>query len=388
MLLRPRVMIACATCTGSTPSLLQPCSYDKSYAKIALRKMASSGHRNKNGKPPSNKRSSHSKDSSKRPVSSHLNPDSSKQQPASVRKEGKQKQSTLSMVQPSDYFYFPGRPLNSAGTGDSTDGSFRPHVLPTIDAAALLDPLHYCKKSVRQTPGDNHGINGTDAARRLLRGKKEFILAARSLQRQPAILQGHGVPSLLFQHCIDMADALLLQFTPNAVECTFHNYNLPDATATVLPEILRIRSRDATNRVSPWPPEGSLIEEWDYHLELYLTVMERIASHLGQVLLKPCHLAEEDDDDFTSSPFLFPHATPPRWNVDILRGSYFNLHSQKEGIIPPMPIVEFSEDSKHPGHILIRIQGVSQPNGEFGDFRSPQAVTLTFDACFRSPPSR
>jgi len=154
-------------------------------------------------------------------------------------------------------------------------------------------------------------------------------------------------------------------------------------------------------------------------MELYLTVMERMAGHLGMVLQKkqllhpvkptttttttttmetkpPLSSSEEDGgdgDELTSSPFLFPNSNLPQWTVDILRGSYFDL--QMDGLtsgtisrdIPPMPIVEFTA-SKVPekaGHVTIRLQGQSsETNINFQHQRSKQPVTLVFDASFRN----
>jgi hypothetical protein len=148
------------------------------------------------------------------------------------------------------------------------------------------------------------------------------------------------------------------------------------------------------------------VDDWDYHLELYLTVMERIACNLGMVLQKKQQLQTvkttnerkieqsflddqgDDGDELTSSPFLFPSSNVPQWNVDILRGSYFDLH--RDGAdgpykaTSPMPIVEFTKESENAGHVLIRLQGESTENSEFGSQRSRQPVTLVFDACFRS----
>lgn len=312
----------------------------------------------------------------------------------------------IPVMQPSIYYYCSSPPAKPAGipekkTNSSSRSSNR-FVLQAMNASAFLDPLKYCKTSSRLSSnrsGVSRSISGTDAARRLLRGKKDFILAARSLKNQPALLEGHGVPPKLFQHCIDMADALLLQYSPDAVECTFHNYNSVLGQSK-LPRVLRIRSRDTTNRCGSWPPPNSLVGDWNYHLELYLTVMERMACHLGMVLQKKqVHPLKVDDiekygekgddgDELTSSPFLFPNSNIPQWNVEILRGFYFDL--QKDGpegtssnSIPPLPIVEFRKESENTGHVLIRLQGYSAENIEFGAQRSNQAVTLVFDACFR-----
>lgn len=152
----------------------------------------------------------------------------------------------IPVMQPSIYYYCSSPPAKPAGIQEKKTNSSRSSnrfVLQAMNASALLDPLKYCKTSSRLSSnrsGVSRSISGTDAARRLLRGKKDFILAARSLKSQPALLEGHGVPPKLFQHCIDMADALLLQYSPDAVECTFHNYNTVLGQSK-LPRILRIR---------------------------------------------------------------------------------------------------------------------------------------------------
>lgn len=129
--------------------------------------------------------------------------------------------------------------------------------------------------------------------------------------------------------------------------------------------------------------------------------MERIACNLGMVLQKKqlqigktdrggverAFLDDrgDDGDELTSSPFLFPNPNVPQWNVDILRGSYFDLYRDgpdgPSKVVPPMPIVEFTKES---GRVLIRLQGEASENLDFGSQRSRQPVTLVFDACFRS----
>jgi len=170
---------------------------------------------------------------------------------------------TLPVIQPSIYYYStPSQEIRRASSNNnnnnnkgggtaaaatssssSSTATATRLVLPVMNASALLDPLKYCKSSSGLSynrTGVSRSIAGTDAARRLLRGKKDFILAARSLKSQPVLLEGHGVPSALFQHCIDMADSLLLQYSPDVVECTFHNYNYVVGQSR-LPNLLRIR---------------------------------------------------------------------------------------------------------------------------------------------------
>jgi hypothetical protein len=331
------------------------------------------------------------------------------------------------VVKPSEYYYY--RPSN--GTNGTRVA------LPAVDASALLDPRTYCKSSANVLAGNaavTHGvsksISGTDAARRLLRGKKEFVNAVRSQlldghadsdkggnssgvsnqnrSSHAALLEGTNVPHQLFQHAIDMADALLVHYG-NAAECTFHNYyQQPTSTpgqesSRLLPQVIRIRSRNSTNRCSPWPPSTLTAGEpssndWNQNLALYLTVMERIACKLGVVLKRePTRLpgtdqtAEDDDDELTSSPLLFP-TLAAQWNVDVLRGSYYDVHTTTgiEGETPPVPIVEWTRsNSSTMGHVLIRLQGhATEDNGlpgkspSGGSQRGP--VTLVFDACFRN----
>jgi hypothetical protein len=332
------------------------------------------------------------------------------------------------VVKPSEYYYY----RNSTGTNGTRVA------LPAVDASALLDPRKYCKYSANVLAGNaavTHGvsksISGTDAARRLLRGKKEFVNAVRSQlldghagsdkrgnssgvanqnrSSHAALLEGTNVPPQLFQHAIDMADALLVHYG-NAAECTFHNYyqqrtSTPgQESSRLLPQVIRVRSRNSTNRCSSWPPSTPTASEpgsndWNQNLSLYLTVMERIACKLGLVLkreptrLQDTHQAAEDDeDDLTSSPLLFPSSASPNWNVDVHRGSYYNVHTTtaiEGGIIPPVPIVEWTRsNSPTMGHVLIRLQGhATEDNEQLGKSTSGGSqrgpVTLVFDACFR-----
>jgi hypothetical protein len=289
------------------------------------------------------------------------------------------------VVQSSTYYYHSHR--HRLLDDSSTFASPR-LILPVMNASALLDPLSYCKASANaaQTHGVSRSISGTDAARRLLRGKKDFLVSARGL-KTPALLEGHGVPLQLFQHCIDMADAFLRQYGEDVVECTFHNYY----PASKLPQVIRSRSQSGTNRCTPWPPPETVAVDWNHHLTLYLTVMERLACHLGMVFQRKHNSpapSEDDDDDFTSSPLLFPDSpSSPHWNVDVLRGAYFDLHhsdGSSDSRIPPLPIVEFNHDSETTGHALIRLQGHAMHNHEFSMECSGHPVTLVFDACFRS----
>jgi hypothetical protein len=291
---------------------------------------------------------------------------------------------TQTIIQPSTYYFKERR------RGEEQTSTIPRMALLSLDSSALLNPLQFCKVSAKtaQSHGVSQSISGTDAARRLLRGKRDFLKQARGLN-SPALLRGHGVPPALLSHFIDMADALMLQYGNDAVEATFHNYNNSEGQ---LPSVLRVRSRDATNACFAWPPTQKknkrLEVEWDYHITLYLTVMERLAKTLGLVLQKKNKRHESDDDDFVSSSLLFPSNQTLHWNVDLLRGSYFDLShvdGKNANADRNWIIVEFSnarDDTQTTnGHVLIRLQGCASPNADFNVQHSRKPVTLVFDAC-------
>lgn len=155
-------------------------------------------------------------------------------------------------------------------------------LMQCMDASALLDPLKFCKRSAKLSPYVHSGsrsISGADAAKRLLRGKQDLLLAASQLDRKPVMLDGHGVPLALFQHCVDMAGALLDFYGPDSVECSFHNNYESHNLRRTAPHHVRVRRRDASNVFLPPPSvEGensadAANVDWDYNFTLYLTVM-------------------------------------------------------------------------------------------------------------------
>eukprot|EP00536_Pseudo-nitzschia_multiseries_P014725 jgi/Psemu1/39956/gm1.39956_g len=259
---------------------------------------------------------------------------------------------------------------NNNNTSNADANAVR--TLRSVNAAALLDPLAYCKGSTKLSAHAKVGgksISGTDAARRLLKGKREVLEAARELGTAPVLLEGHGVPPALFQHCVDLGAALLEHYGPETVECSFHNYeqeqehdaqtqthththshpttNRPNTDRTrKTPLHVRVRRRDGTNACLP-PPLASEIDptDWDYNLALYLTVMERLAKCLGPVL--ESFPSRDDASPYTGNAFAsFRHSRngngndvahhhdgvppvssqpQPRWNVDVLEGAYFDF---------------------------------------------------------------
>lgn len=86
-----------------------------------------------------------------------------------------------------------------------------PQPLPQLHASAFLDPKGYCRSSAQATTT----ISGGDAARRLIRGKRNLVETMRKeIQEQQYvkklyILKGHGVPDQVLNHLLDAAQQWL-----------------------------------------------------------------------------------------------------------------------------------------------------------------------------------
>ena len=282
-------------------------------------------------------------------------------------------QQISSVIQPTQYYCRPRRkddPILDGGvslsqssdynTSESATTTTAP-ILNSIDASALLDPRKYCRSSSKSTLTHNvsRSIDGTAAARRVLRGKKDFFVAARKLINNPSpvLLTGHTVPDQLLQHCIDMGDEILKFYGPDACECSFYNYhndiddqnnyyyqqqqqqqrggsnNSQGRKPVSLPLHVKVRQRGGNNKcLQPPSVYNSQIYtnndiDWDHHLELYLTVMENFTNQLGKIFEK----------DYSSS------TTTTTKNND-KAGDDRNNISNKSASSKPPPIDEYHED--------------------------------------------
>jgi hypothetical protein len=347
------------------------------------------------------------------------------------------------------------------------------HSLSTINASALLNTKEYCLKSAAAATSNS----GTEAARRLLRGKQDVVRILRQRvvyprhntndtnetnpqqqnvhqhpyhhrrQHEPPVphtLQGHGVPTQLLQNHLDLAGQLL-ELTGNASEVSFQNWS-----GELKLDWMRVRSQDGTSSVRPWPvvvpqsqdngddsggtnKNNDTMASWDQEMALYLSVMNRLATQLSVVLQSqspptPPTPASTGTRTMTDAPAstitdeysnvfssfsstdsqqqqqIPMHPPPPRyWNVKVWRGMAFAPDSLPA---EPCPVVEWTpvQGLEAPGHVCIRIQGfpttddatsTNTTTGGAGDYgstssrtllrrRQPQAVTLSFTACFRS----
>jgi hypothetical protein len=283
--------------------------------------------------------------------------------------------------------------------------------LPQIHATAWLDPSMYCRDG-------GTSIAGTEAARKLLRGKRDLmellgyavhnsssskylttIATERddsvppSLKREPQrsyVLQGHGVPHQMLQHHVDFAASLLYRL--DAAEVSFKQFNVTQhhnssAASDAVRELQRTYIRDAEtggNKVLPWPLDDG--EHWKDDLQLYWTAMNRIATRLGlAVLLKrprdaTLQLAADQTIHTPSNSLL---KTPPHhWKVEFTREWQFAPQQLPPGKSPLFPILEWAPMdgiATTPGHVCIWLQGVSTAKYNGSALR----VSLCFDACFR-----
>jgi hypothetical protein len=289
--------------------------------------------------------------------------------------------------------------------------------LPQIHATAWLDPAMYCRDG-------GTSIAGTDAARKLLRGKRDLMellghavhtnttkytttiatdatLASKNRDYPKSyVLQGHGVPPQMLQHLIDFAASLLYRL--DAAEVSFKQFNVTQhhnsvAASDAVRDLQRSHVRDlrtGENKVVPWPLDGE--DHWKDDLQLYWTVMNRIATRLGlAVLLKRPREVAIDQDSTSSQPSFSDHfnqtfsssnsllKTPPHhWKVEFTRQWQFATQQLPPGGKSHLyPILEWAplDGVATPGHVCIWLQGLSSAKYSGAALQ----VSLCFDACFR-----
>lgn len=265
--------------------------------------------------------------------------------------------------------------------------------LPIVNAAALLDKKTYCRKSA--FPGGTVTKSGGEAAKRLLKGKKDLVEMLRGYvvwqqNQRPFCLSGHGIPPQLLQDHINMADSILRNFNEPA-ECALMSELDENGTDPSSPDSMRIRSQDGQSRNWAWPPQRLLqrsgfnetaelldiSQSWDHSLVLYLAAMDRIAKELGPV------------------GSYFNRDSKKQWTVKMYRGMAYPIEvisrpdDEEDG--RPVPILEWSPlnsvNSNKP-RVSIRLQGTPN-NGKSEkekDTSPPHPVTLVYDAVFQEDP--
>mmetsp|Transcript_53147 Transcript_53147/g.64021 ORF Transcript_53147/g.64021 Transcript_53147/m.64021 type:complete len:444 (+) Transcript_53147:193-1524(+) len=304
---------------------------------------------------------------------------------------------------------------NKGGIGGGTSPKDK---LAVVDGSPLLDPVSYCRKS-SFFRGDSGNISGTAAARRLRLGRKEVVAAlnraflgkedggavavsesgdvtggdasskrgeafettktlrnkskqgnktrsrqkyARTLTPQHStksfVLTGHGVPEQLLEDHIDLCDAVLSRHGPKA-ECSFHNI-----CGDLNVDWMCIRKPHRDNTVSRWPPP-SRDDDIEHRLNLYLTVMNRLATTIQRAL---------NNDNIK-------YYNGPHWNVKLLRGlSYppFTLPFPNQ----LQPIVELRERRCGGGDRAVRGVKVTLQSLPACAVGRRRPVTCVFDSRF------
>jgi hypothetical protein len=278
--------------------------------------------------------------------------------------------------------------------------------LPIINASSLLQTKAYCVQSASSYTNKS----GTAAAHRLLRGQQDFLQVLRKLvhnttngESQPFILQGHGIPTQLLQEHVDLADALLRHHS-DAASCSFHHHPREDENNNIenndspswLDRWVRVRDQSGNHRIVPWPPRsltrtGDDSYSWQESMQLYMTVMYRLATRLGtSVLVMPreeedshdnnqeeqgTHTVDDYDNEFHAVPSERDAAVPHHWNVEFARKYSHNTYVDDTDPLrltaewDPIP-----EGLSSPGHVRLQLQGLPRKNDH--------AVTLTLDASF------
>ncbi|GKY91484.1 hypothetical protein MPSEU_000120300 [Mayamaea pseudoterrestris] len=193
--------------------------------------------------------------------------------------------------------------------------------LPTLHVAALLDTRSYCVTSATAATTKS----GTEASKRLLRGKKAvYTLLKKLVQRQANvavppqvyILEGHGVPHQLLQHHLILASDLLRTQSGNgdaglARGNAYNNKTSPQqaqcsiqllSNMTTQPQSpsnndtsyahhidwmqVRRRKQGCGKTTTTSTRTVAVPREAQHGLQLYVTVMLRLARTLGSVVAR------------------------------------------------------------------------------------------------------
>ena len=270
---------------------------------------------------------------------------------------------------------------------------FSTNSLPLLNVAVMLDPTKYVKSMDASMVR-----SGTEAARRILRGRKEWYRTVRkhaergldpssiplwpnnlsyptdSMNRRASYrLTGHGVPRELLQDHIDYAGALLSQ-------------NQATSVTLASRDSIRVRRPDGSHH-NVQVPENS------HSLDLYMAVMERISKTLSIVLHREPYFTQRPhsptpasegepleqpesgidpngDNDSHAATTDRPSSGPsdmPMWHVEFTRGWVV----AEPTVNQLEPVVEWV----WPRQIFIRLRGRPKNNPRM-------AVALAYDATF------
>ena len=297
--------------------------------------------------------------------------------------------------------------ISSSSSSASEPAPQQQQRLPIINASALLSAKEYCIHSAKASTSKS----GTEAAKRLLQGQHDFLQVVRQVvhSRRPHnnatkllrrrstssgghavptrdyyfCLQGHGVPQQLLQEHLQFASAVLCHYD-NAAACSFRSsssrgsYSSSTTTTDLMMTVESVRLRGPEgSSTRTWPPAAvpQSPYSWQESMELYLQVMIRMATLLGEVLVQP--------DDQGGSGYHHETVPPPsRWKADFQRG----LFLRPQVIVPPPTTTTTSRSSENDEVVVPLVQWMPWYNSVRvllqGVPTNGRAVTLAFDASF------
>eukprot|EP00984_Skeletonema_dohrnii_P025836 scaffold15014_cov92-Skeletonema_dohrnii-CCMP3373.AAC.1 len=249
-----------------------------------------------------------------------------------------------------------------------------PNVLPILNASPILSPGKYVRQSSwfashHSNKNKTGTKSGTDAALRLVDARREFMsLMNRELLgsqhyssnngnnihsgstdvRKLYALKGHGVPSELLAYLIQVvrgwttssvAKSTQTQHSSSIVQISFQNVD--NSTILNRDEIQIIHANGITSNRTENSNHQMLTHggDWEHDFDLYMVVMDRIASRLASfVLTQPYHhdhsdaSSKVDEEAHTnneatlgSSGSVINPASLKRWNVTMMKGEALPL---------------------------------------------------------------
>ena len=250
-----------------------------------------------------------------------------------------------------------------------------PNVLPILNASPILSPGKYVKQSSWSASSHHHNItkkgtnSGTDAARRLVDARREFVcLMNKELLggssnnnngsevadvRKIYALTGHGVPSELLSYLIQAVRGwttspqsvqqplLTRQHSSSVIQISFQN--VQNSTLLNRDQMQVIHANGTTSKLTNDLLLSTNSDDWEHDFDLYMVVMDRIASRLASFVLQPSSHPQDRSPDVStttaagedhtnnepatlgSSGSVITPASLKRWNVTMMKGEALPL---------------------------------------------------------------
>eukprot|EP00985_Skeletonema_marinoi_P002444 scaffold1019_cov97-Skeletonema_marinoi.AAC.22 len=329
-----------------------------------------------------------------------------------------------------------------------------PNVLPILNASPILSPGKYVRQSSwsashHSNKNKTGTKSGTDAALRLVDARREFMsLMNRELLgsqhyssnnngnnnhsgsdevvtdvRKIYALTGHGVPSELLSHLIQVVRGWTTTSSSSAAQSTQTQHssssivqisfqNVHNSTILNRDEIQVIHANGITSNQTENSNHQMLNHggDWEHDFDLYMVVMDRIASRLASfVLTQPCHHDHSDisskvdgeahtnnEATLGSSGSVINPASLKRWNVTMMKGEALPLsllpmgrqgerQQQQSLMILTVEWVMSKHSRNDCCNIILRLQDDGSTTGlddGDGESRGREPISLVFDGVY------